>query len=120
MQHFKIGSLLGKSTQVQFVPGQPNWSFGDGMSAIGSSVNHRFATQGSHIVYASVVYAVSYRISGETNWVESGSITVADSISVLVASVANPPHLPTLTPISNVRLVGQNCAENPHSFGCST
>ena len=119
--HYKTGSLLGKATDVQFVPIQTNWSFGDGSSLSGVSANHAFSGFGRFEVSATVLYSVSYQISGASGWVSSGSISVSDSVAVLVSGFeAEVPAPVPVEAVSVVRLVGKNCFDNPGSFGCGT
>ena len=119
VQHYKTGALLGKATAVQFVPIQTNWNFGDGSSLSGASANHAFRGFGAYEVSATVLYSVSYQIAGASGWVSSGSISVSDSVAVLVSGVESESPVPAGGG-SVVRLVGKNCFDNPGSFGCGT
>lgn len=116
--HYKTGSLLGKATDVQFVPMQTKWSFGDGATASGASAAHAFTSIGKYVVSASVIYSVSYQIAGASSWISSGSISVSDSVAVKIsgAELADAPA--PIDSVSVVRLVGKNCLDNPGSFGC--
>lgn len=116
--HYKTGFLLGKATDVKFVPMQTKWNFGDGAAASGSSAAHGFSNIGTYVVSATVTYSVSYQIAGASSWVSSGSISVSDSVAVKIigAEVADSPV--PVDSVSVVRLVGKNCLDNPGSFGC--
>jgi hypothetical protein len=118
MVHYKAGTLIGKNTQVLFQPLETIWRFGDGGSAIGAAAGHNFSREGIFDVEATVSYAVSYQIAGASIWVESGSIEVSDSLSIVVtASPVN--YVPTTIESGKiVRLVGKNCIQNPGTFGC--
>ena len=118
--HYKNGSLLGKNTDVQFLPIQTSWNFGDGSGASGNSATHGFNRIGTYIVSATVLYSVSYQIVGASAWISSGSISVTDSLSLPVVGAGESEAPPLEESVAVVRLVGKNCIDNPGSFGCST
>jgi hypothetical protein len=116
--HYKTALLLGKSTEVRFVPTQWNWSFGDGSTIGTAGATHNFFGTGSEMVRASVSYSVSYQVAGTTAWVDSGTISVADQIAITVAAQPAAPGFNPRTPISQVYLVGQTCSQKPSGLGC--
>jgi PKD repeat protein len=110
--------LLAKATEVLFDPVSTNWNFGDGSTSSVANATHRYSRAGSFVIEATVTYAVSYQISGESIWVESGSIAVSDSMSVVVSSNSGGAE-PSTAPVNKVvRIVGKNCLEKPGTFGC--
>ena len=114
--HFKAGEILGKSATVMFSPGTPRWTFDDGSSLTGKSVNRTFLQVGQRSASVSVDYAVSYQFSGDAGWTDSGSITVSDSVSVEVTAAAD--YSPPAAQSGVVRLVGGACGANSSLFGC--
>jgi len=116
--HYKAGALLGKAVDVQFAPTETHWIFGDGSSSSGPDASHRYSSAGAYSITATVLYAVSYQIAGATSWLSSGSISVSGSTSVVVATASGQNSEPPALAGNLVRLVGQNCFENPGSFGC--
>jgi hypothetical protein len=118
--HYKSGSLLGKATQVFFQPVDALWNFGDGTSASGQTAGHSYSRVGDFVIEAAVTYAVSYQIDGVSIWVDSGSITVSDLISLSVTAAQEVEGPPSIDVGTSVRLVGKNCYEKPGTFGCKT
>jgi hypothetical protein len=119
--HYKSATLLGKSTEVRFEPLSVRWSFGDGATVSGVSAAHAFNKTGRFSVGATVIYGVSYQISGSSDWTASGSIGLSDSIEIMVTADSGfeaPSQSVDSEGSTRVRLVGQNCLENPGSFGC--
>jgi hypothetical protein len=114
--HFKAGEILGKSATVMFSPGTPRWTFDDGSSLTGKSVNRTFTQVGQRSASVSVDYVVSYQFSGDAGWTDSGSITVSDSVSVEVTAAAD--YSPPAAQSGVVRLVGGACGANSSLFGC--
>lgn len=112
--HFKTSSLLGKATEVRFTPISINWLLANGGVASGQSITSRFDHLGKFVVIARARYAVAYRLSGESQWLESGEIVVAGSVSISVSD-DYPKPTPTAT---RVLLVANNCQSNPTAFGC--
>jgi hypothetical protein len=120
--HLKTGTLLGKAVDVQFQPTQTSWVFGDGSVATGAAANHQFWGSGNVTISVTVTYAVAYQVAGTSTWVDSGSIAVGDSTSILVSGSGDSATTETPPPdgVSKVvRIVGKNCLENPGAFGCT-
>lgn len=116
--HYKYGTLLGKATDVRFSPIETSWSFGDGDSADGAVTTHGFADEGIFDVVAHIRYAVDYQISGASSWVSSGTIIVADSLTMPVYALETTVAQPRTPPKKVVRLVGENCLSRQSAFGC--
>lgn len=116
--HYKAGSLLGKTAEVFFEPIDTAWKFGDGTTLTGAVAAHGFSRSGSFVIQATVLYAVSYQIAGASIWIDSGSIAVSDSISIVVTANPSSYAPPAVEAGKVVRIVGRNCMDKPGTFGC--
>jgi PKD repeat protein len=116
--HYKTGTLIGKTTQVLFQPIETIWRFGDGGSSFGPAAAHSYSRVGIFEVEATVTYAVSYQIAGASIWVESGSIELSDSLSMVVTASTVNVEQPIIETGKRIRIVGKNCNLNPGTFGC--
>lgn len=122
VQHYRTGTLLNLPTEVRFTPLSVAWNFGAGQYLTGAHVGHVFYSAGTHPVQVRVVYAVSYRIKGSPTWIsEPDTITLADDMSVDVSASSITEIWPNEMPSAprKVLLVGQDCIENPGTFGCN-
>ncbi len=122
-QHYRLGQILNRATEVRFTPLSTTWAFANGLTIAGSSLTQAFDSPGTHTANVTVRYLVSYRFAGQTAWVvEPGFIELTDQVQVLVATssqtgLLNPslnPDLDALRPY----LVGSNCIQRPSAFGC--
>lgn len=121
VQHYRTGTLLNLPTEVRFTPLSVAWNFGAGQYQSGANVGHAFNIAGTHTVQVRVVYAVSYRLRGSTSWIsEPDTITLADEITIEVSAGSTKVTEPIEKQASpkKVLLVGQDCLENPGTFGC--
>jgi hypothetical protein len=116
--HFGISLVLGRQTQVHFVPVQSGWSFSDGISKAGSGITRSFGTAGKFQARAWVKYKVSYRLVGETSWHRvDGLLTVeSNTLQVLVGAA----YLKSDPSSQGALLVGANCGPTSGQFGCET
>ena len=122
VQHYRTGTLLNLPTEVRFTPISVIWNFGSGHYLTGAFVGHAFNSAGTHAVEVRVVYAVSYRIRGSSSWIsEPDTITLSEALKVEVSASAMTKNQPIEKPSvgSKVLLVGQDCLENPGTFGCN-
>jgi hypothetical protein len=122
VQHFRTGTLLNLPTEVRFTPFSVAWNFGAGQYKTGAHVGHAFDSAGTHPVQVRVVYSVSYRVKGSSTWIsEPDTITLADDLSIEVSAGSISENRPIEKPPASrkVLLVGQDCLENPGTFGCN-
>ena len=117
--HYKTGLLLGKVTDVRFTPIQTVWASDQGHSGVGASITLAFGESGAAEVAASVTYSVAYQIAGASGWVDSGDITVSDSVSLSIEDVTRAAPEASQPPAKVVKLVGKNCLSRTTVFGCS-
>lgn len=121
-QHFRMGTLLNLPTEVRFTPTSIYWDFGGGALLAGSSVDRVFSSAGVYPVQLRVIYAVSYRIKGSSAWIsEPDTITLADEFLIDVSDTGGDDQQVDVEPLAAKRylLVGQDCLQNPGSFGCN-
>ena len=117
--HYKSGLLLGKVTDVRFTPIQTVWASDQGPAGVGASITLAFEDSGAAEVSASVTYSVAYQIAGASGWVDSGDITVSDSVSLSIEAVTRAAPEASHPPAKVVKLVGKNCLSRTTVFGCS-
>lgn len=117
--HYRLGSVLGKSAEVRFSPISATWTFGDGSSASGAQATHQFGA-GVFSVEVTIIYAVSYRFSGQDSWVaDPGQIEMPAMVLVNVGDSGSQEAL--LEPSIELRLpylVSANCIANARAVGC--
>ena len=122
-QHYRLGQILNRATEVRFTPINTTWAFANGVTIAGAALTQTFDSPGSHTANVTVRYLVSYRFAGQTAWVaEPGFIELTDKVEVLVAT-SGQTGLPNLSPNSDPDalrpyLVGSNCIQRPSAFGC--
>ena len=73
------GSLLGNSATIRFTPVDASWSFSDGASLSGFSVERIFIEPGDYSAQVSVDYRIDYRYSGGSWVTGAGSGTLSSN-----------------------------------------
>lgn len=117
--HYRASVLLGQAVTVQFVPVQISWDFGDGATQLGTmgelrATRHGYASAGQKLVSATVSFVASYRFAGQQVWTtESGLLTRKASVALAIQQPAQPSRT-----AGRVRLVAQDCLQNPRGRGC--
>lgn len=112
--HFRTQGVLGRKAEVQFDPQAVSWDFSDGQDALGSALSRSFSQSGSYWARAKVRYQVSFRLVGETTWQQAGSISVYSNLLEIIVSEGSFSRGE-----GPIVLVGQDCLENPGSYGCT-
>ncbi|MSZ19368.1 MAG: hypothetical protein F2609_00925 [Actinobacteria bacterium] len=116
--HYGSARVLGRQAEVHFVPDSSGWYFSDGDTRTGSDASKSFDRAGVFQVSAFVDYSVRYRLLGETSWQRvPGKLTVAsNTLEILVSATGIKDDKASKAGL----LVGQDCIQNPGSFGCDT
>ncbi len=101
--HFRSNRLLGNQGQVRFSPASFQWSFSNGATATGRSVQQSFDLAGEYSAVVSVRFRVAYRFGRSGAWIrDPGVITLPSNI--LRFGVEQP-----IQEVGDIRLVNQNC-----------
>jgi hypothetical protein len=101
--HFRSNRLLGNRGLVRFSPASFQWSFSNGVSATGRSVQQSFDRAGEYSAVVSVRFRVAYRFGRSGAWIrDPGVITLPSNILRFGVDQA-------LQEAGDIRLVNQNC-----------
>lgn len=111
--HTRNRMLLWYPAQVKFTPLSSDWDFADGSVANGFNVSHQFSNVGEYKVKLTVSYAVKYRITGRSVWVNLPGGVKAVSAPLTIRVGLDPPK-----PRGSVALVHWNCLQKPWALGC--
>jgi hypothetical protein len=115
--HYGSQSILGRQAEVQFAPAWLGWQFSDGARQQGVDIKRSFDSAGKYQAWAIANYFVSYRVIGESTWVQlPGQISVLSNVIDLEAAIKLPEIAPS--PKRGL-LVGDNCSSSPVSWGCT-
>ena len=118
-QHYRLGTILGKSAEVRFTPITSTWLFTDGSTAVGSNPSHSFASSEIYTAVVSVQYLVSYRLAGQTNWqLEPAGITLTDQVQIVVQQSDGGGAVAPVADTGTPYLVRKNCNQNSSGFAC--
>jgi hypothetical protein len=111
--HTRNRMLLWYPAQVKFTPVSSEWDFADGFLTNGFKVSHQFSSVGEYKVKLTVSYAVKYRITGRSVWVNLAGGVKAVSSPLTVRVGLDPPKAK-----GSVALVHWNCLQKPMALGC--
>jgi hypothetical protein len=116
--HFGSAMVLGRQTEVHFVPAASSWKFSDGESLVGVDTQKTFRSAGKYRAQAFVEYQVSYRLLGESAWeaVEGTLLIESNTLEVSVGAFNFKADQSTQGSL----LVGADCIGREGVFGCNT
>ena len=115
--HYSRATILGQQAEVHFVPVSSSWDFSDMVIGFGAQFQRLFESPAKILATAAVEYEVSYRVLGASNWQQiPGSLVVkSNTVELLVGAFNFKGDQKT----QGALLVGKDCLERRHVFGCN-